>query len=86
MKNIFEIIGETITCSTGDHYYALDCKKFGEKYFYYGVRINSQSIDSGGLIFELSLQDRKLNGFIYNGNDYQSILDSFLEPDNLKIV
>jgi len=84
MENIYEIIGETITYSTGDQYYALDCKKFGEKYFCYGININSPSLDTGGVILELSLKDGKLSGFIYNGDDYQSILDTFLEPDNLR--
>ena len=83
MQNIYELIGNEIDID-GDRYYAFDIKKKGIIFYCLGININSQSIDEGAQILEFSLKDGELYGGKYHGGNYQSLLNEFLEPENLK--
>jgi len=83
MENIYELIGQEIGLD-GNRYYALNIKRKGLYYYCLGININMESLDEGAQILELSLQDGELRGCKYKGEDYQSLLDYFLEPENLK--
>jgi len=83
MENIYELIGDEIAMD-GDKYYAFDIKKRAPYYYCFGLNINVQSLDEGMQILELSLKDGELMGCKYKGEDYQSLLNEFLEPENLK--
>jgi len=84
MENIYEIIGSTVTFNNSEQYYILDCKKTGDCYYCYGMRVNSETFDEGGNIFEMSLKDGELQGDFYTGENYQSLYDKFTDPDNLR--
>jgi len=83
MENIYELIGQEIVLD-GNKYYTLNIKKKKPYYYCLGINVNAQSLDEGAQILELSLIDGELRGCKYNGEDYQSLLDEFLEPENLK--
>jgi len=84
MENIYELIGQELRTNSGDKYYVMNIKQKDDKFCCLGININSQSLDEGALIFLLSLKNGKLDGNKYNGEDYQSLLDEFMEPENLK--
>jgi len=83
MENIYELIGQEISLD-GNKYYAFNIKKKEPYYYCLGININAQSLDVGTQILELSLKDGELRGCKYNGEDYKTLLDEFLEPENLK--
>jgi len=83
MQNIFELIGNEIGIED-DRYYAFDIKKKDTYYYCLGININMLSLDEGTQILELSLKDGELRGCKYKGEYYQSLLNEFLEPENLK--
>ena len=83
MQNIFELIGNEIYLD-GDKYYIFDIKEKDSYYYGLGINIDSQSLDEGMQILELSLKDSELRCCKYNGEDYQSLLNKFLQPENLK--
>jgi len=84
MENIYELIGQEIWIDGSDRHYVLNIKQKDDKFYCLGLNINMQSLDEGTQIFEISLKDGELRGCKYNGEDYQSLLDEFLEPENLK--
>ena len=84
MQNIFELIGDIIFIDD-KKYYALNIIKKGLKYFCFGINIESESLDETAQVLELSLTDGELRSGIYSGDDYQSLLNEFMEPENLKV-
>jgi|GEM_PF-5429034 len=82
MENINELIGYQITFDE-DIYYAFDIKEKDSNYFCLGLNINTKSFDEGAQILEVSLKNGELIAFKYKGEDYQSLLNEFMKPENL---
>jgi len=83
MQDIYELIGYEV-CIDDDKYYILNIVKKGLKYICFGINIKSESLDDGAQVLEFSLENGELRGGIYSGDDYQSLLNEFMEPENLK--
>ena len=84
MQNIFELVGDIIFIDD-NKYYALNIIEKGLKYFCFGINIESESLDNTAQVLELSLTNGELMGSVYSGDDYQSLLDEFMEAENLRV-
>ena len=83
MESIYEILGENIIFAEDEKYYALDIKKKGIHYYCLGINIDSKSLAEGAQILRVNLEDGELMAGIYIGEERQSLLDEFMEPENL---
>ena len=85
MENIFEVIGSTISFGDGKEYYVLNCKRRGLYHYCFGMNTEKQPFEKREqIVFEAIIIDDELKGRKYEGEDYQSILEEFLETDNLR--
>ena len=83
MQNIYELTGNEIEFD-GEKYYVLNIKKKGLAFYCFRININSRSLKEGAQILELRFKDGELDWWKYYGDDYQSLLDEFFKPENLK--
>jgi len=63
-----------------DSYYAFDIKEKEEFYYCLGISVNNMSHK----ILKVSFKEGKLHSSIYDGKEYQSLMDEFMDPENLK--
>ena len=81
MQNIIEFIGSVITIDI-EEYYAFDIKKKEQDYYCLGFRLSPQFADEKMQIIKLFYKDDQLKGLKYAGEDYQYILNEFMEQEN----
>jgi len=81
MASINEIIGNILTLDI-EEYYIFDYKVKGLDYYCLGFRVSPQFADEKIQIIRLFYSDGNLKAIKYNGEDYQSMLDDFMEKEN----
>jgi len=84
MENLYEIIGDVVEFGNGEKYYILDCRKIDQRYYCFSMNLNTQASEQKEKIIEVWLEDGELNGCKRDSEEYQSLLNEFQEPENIK--
>jgi len=84
IENIFELLGQELWLEDGVRHYVFNIIEKNNNYYCLGINVNNLSLYEGTQIFQLNLKDGQLIAWKYDDKDYHSLLDKFLEPENLK--
>jgi len=83
MENIRELIGQVVTIDI-EEYYIFDMIIRYKDFFCLGFRLSPQFADEKMQIIRLYYYEDQLKGHKYDGEDYQFLLNEFMNQENYK--